>query len=405
MLPGWRRGGWPRRASRRRTRRPRLPRRPARQTTRSWPARPCSAGCGAASRPTSARGSGFCGRSSRRDTSRARLPGRWAWNGKAMTRSRSDGKKASGLGPRASGMAALVAVMAACAGGKDAVDITKPVTGAEANNATRAYEKGLEEKKSQNYLEATRYFERVRNNFPYSQYAALAYLSLADMTYERDDYASAAAAYQDFVKSHPSHPKADYASFRVGLAHYQDRPSDFFLLPPSSEKDESPVTSALDALNRFVISYPKSEYITKARDLIHDCRERLAAHERYVANFYWKREAWRGAAGPATGLPHTYGDPQGRRVNDHPVRSRARRPPHTKARTAPNTALQRFLQEAPNDPRRRDAEARLQQIPAAPPPAPPTTAQPAPPPADHPPQPTATVLPRRSWNAPPLRWM
>ncbi len=181
-------------------------------------------------------------------------------------------------------MAALVAVMAACAGGKDAVDITKPVTGAEANNATRAYEKGLEEKKSQNYLEATRYFEWVRNNFPYSQYAALAELSLADMTYERDDYASAAAAYQDFVKSHPSHPKADYASFRVGLAHYQDRPSDFFLLPPSSEKDESPVKSALDALNRFVISYPKSEYITKARDLIHDCRERLAAHERYVAN-------------------------------------------------------------------------------------------------------------------------
>src|SRR5216683_173775 len=275
MLPGWRRGGWPRRASRRRTRRPRLPRRPARQTTRSWPARPCSAGCGAASRQTSARSGGSCGRSSRRDTSQARRPGRSAWNGKAMTRSTSE-KKTSDLRPQASGAALLLVILSACAGGKDAVDITKPVTGAEANNATRAYEKGLEEKKSQNFLEATRYFEWVRNNFPYSQYAALAELSLADMTYERDDYASAAAAYQDFVKSHPSHPKADYAAFRVGLAHYQDRPSDFFLLPPSSEKDESPIKAALDALNRFVISYPKSEYITKARDLIHDCRERRA---------------------------------------------------------------------------------------------------------------------------------
>jgi outer membrane protein assembly factor BamD len=263
-----------------------------------------------------------------------------------------------------------MAVMAACAGGKDAVDITKPVTGAEASNATRAYEKGLEEKKSQNYLEATRYFEWVRNNFPYSQYAALAELSLADMTYERDDYASAATAYQDFVKSHPSHPKADYASFRVGLAHYQDRPSEFFLLPPSSEKDESPVKAALDALNRFVISYPKSEYITKARDLITDCRERLAAHERYVANFYWKREAWRGAAGRLIGLADTYGDLQGGRVKADSLWSAAQAWHNAKDLAAEKTALQRFLQEAPNDPRRRDAEARLKQIPAPPPTAP-----------------------------------
>jgi outer membrane protein assembly factor BamD len=328
-----------------------------------------------------------------------------------MTRSTSE-KKTSDLRPQASGAALLLVVLSACAGGKDAVDITKPVTGAEANNATRAYEKGLEEKKSQNFLEATRYFEWVRNNFPYSQYAALAELSLADMTYERDDYASAAAAYQDFVKSHPSHPKADYAAFRVGLAHYQDRPSDFFLLPPSSEKDESPVKAALDALNRFVISYPKSEYITKARDLIHDCRERLAAHERYVANFYWKREAWRGAAGRLIGLADTYGDLQGGRVKADSLWSAAQAWHNAKDLAAEKTALQRFLQEAPNDPRRRDAEARLKQIPAAPPPAPPaatpkideltpdrplpTTPQPTPPPADQPPQPTAPGEPPRS---------
>jgi outer membrane protein assembly factor BamD len=309
-------------------------------------------------------------------------------------------------------VAALLAVMVACAGGKDAVDITKPVTGAEANNATRAYEKGLEEKKSQNFLEATRYFEWVRNNFPYSQYAALAELSLADMAYERDDYLAAATAYQDFVKSHPSHPKADFAAFRVGLAHYQDRPSDFFLLPPSSEKDESPVKAALDALNRFVTSYPKSDYITKARDLITNCRERLAAHERYVANFYWKREAWRGAAGRLIGLADTYGDLQGGRVKADSLWSAAQAWHNAKDLAAEKTALQRFLQEAPTDPRRRDVEARLKQLPAPLPPAPPaatpkideltpdrpaaTTPQPLPPPADQPPQPTVPGEPPRS---------
>ena len=35
------------------------------------------------------------------------------------------------------------------------------------------------EKGDQNVMEATRYFEAVRNSFPYSQYAALSELALA----------------------------------------------------------------------------------------------------------------------------------------------------------------------------------------------------------------------------------
>jgi outer membrane protein assembly factor BamD len=187
-------------------------------------------------------------------------------------------------------------LLCGCAGSKDSLDITKPVTGAEATNAERAYKRGIAEKADKNYIEATRYLEWVRTNFPYSQYSSLAELAIADMAYEREDWGAAAAAYQDFVKSHPSHPKADYASFRVGLAYYQDKPSDFWLMPPSDEKDQTPIRSALDALQRFVISYPKSDLVPKARDIINACRERLAAHDKYVAEFYWKRNAWKGAA-------------------------------------------------------------------------------------------------------------
>src|SRR5277367_6460259 len=102
-------------------------------------------------------------------------------------------------------------LLGACASNKEAfdinkpIDLTKPVTSAEASTAEKAYKKGIEQKSGSSYVEATRYFEYVRNNFPYSQYAALSELALADMAYERDDYGSAAAAYADFVKSHPSH--------------------------------------------------------------------------------------------------------------------------------------------------------------------------------------------------------
>ena len=289
----------------------------------------------------------------------------------------------------------------ACAGSNPGVDITKPVTGAEASNAAKAYEKGVQEKKDQNPLEATRYFEYVRNNFPYSQYASLAQLAIADMAFERDDWTTAATLYQDFVKSHPSHPKADYASFRVGLAYYQDKPSEWFLLPPSREKDQAPIRSALDAFQRFTLAYPKSEFIHRAKDLIADCRERLAGHERYVADFYWKRNAWRGAAGRLMGLADIYGDLEGGKVRSDSLWSAALAYRNAKDPAREKVALQRLLQEAPDSPHRRDAEQMLKELPALPSPAPPQQQPPAapgkppapstseqPPPADLPPRPT-----------------
>ncbi|TMB39766.1 MAG: tetratricopeptide repeat protein [Deltaproteobacteria bacterium] len=278
-------------------------------------------------------------------------------------------------------LCAAAVLFAACAGGKDSLDITKPVTGAEATNAERAYKRGINEKNDKNYIEATRYLEWVRSNFPYSQYSALAELALADMAFEREDFASAATAYQDFVKSHPSHPRADYASYRVGLAFYQDKPSDFWLLPPSYEKDQTPIRSANDALQRFVISYPKSEYVPRARDLINVCRERLAAHDRYVADFYWKRNAWKGAAGRFLSLADTYGDLEAGRLRGEALWRAGEAYRNLGDKGSEKKTLQRLVQEAP-----RNAEAKPP--PRSDLPEPQSSTPPRPSPVPNEPQPT-----------------
>ena len=260
------------------------------------------------------------------------------------------------------------ALLASCAGGGgNTVDITKPITGEAATNASRAYQQGLDEKNRSSFVEATRYFEWVRNNFPYSQYAALSELALADMGFERGDFAAAATAFQDFVKAHPSHPKAAYASFHAGLSNYQDKPSDWFLLPPAHEKDQGPIKTALDSLQRFTLGYPKSEFVPKARELIADCRERLAAHERYVADFYWKREAWKGAAGRLLTLADTYGDLNGGKTRGDSLWRAAAAYRNAKDPGNEREVLKRLVQEAPGDPHRGEAEARLKTIPNEPP--------------------------------------
>jgi outer membrane protein assembly factor BamD len=256
---------------------------------------------------------------------------------------------------------AVLGMVVACSHGKDA---TKPASGDAAKNGAAVYAQAQQERKDQNYLQAQTLFEAVRANFPYSQYAALSELALADMAFDRDDYGAAATAYQDFVKAHPSHPKADYAAFRVGLARYEDKAGDWFILPPSYERDQTPVRQALDAFNKFVLSYPKSEFVTRARDLINDCRQRLASHDRYVAGFYEKHEAWRGAANRWLTLADTYGDLEGGKVKGSSLWRAAEDYRKANDPGRERAALQRLVQESPTDPHRGEAQAMLSKLPA-----------------------------------------
>jgi outer membrane protein assembly factor BamD len=309
----------------------------------------------------------------------------------------------------------LCAALCACASSGNNVDITKPITGEASTNAEKAYRKGLEEKSSSGYLEATRYFEWVRNNFPYSQYAALSELALSDMAFERDDFTGSAVSYGEFVKSHPSHPKADYASFRVGLSHFSDRASESFLLPPAHEKDQGPVRLALESFQKFLRAFPKSGLVTEARRLSDECRERLAAHERYVADFYWKKQAWKGAAGRYLSIADTYGDLRNGSVKAEALWRAGESLAQAGQQDEEREVLERLLAETTQTERRRDAQTRLAELQrlkalpkpspapapapdgktdAAPAPAAPPPAAPAPAPADKPSAPPPPEAPK-----------
>ena len=259
---------------------------------------------------------------------------------------------------------ALCAGLLACAGKKADVDVTKPVTGAEASNAAKAYEKGVTERKEQNPVEAVRFFEFVKNNFPYSQYAALAELAIADMDFDHDDWNGAANAYADFVKSHPSHPQAPYAAYRVGFSRYNDKPSDWFLYPPSSEKDQNPLRQAMDGYSRFLASYPKSDLVPKAQIELTDCRERLVAHERYVAKWYEGKDEWRGAANRYLYIADAYGDLREGHLRAEMLWHAAEIYRRANDAADERATLIRFVQDAPSDPHRKDADERIKTLPA-----------------------------------------
>ncbi len=175
-------------------------------------------------------------------------------------------------------------------------DATKPIT--YSLTAKQNYEKGVEELKDENYPEAQKYFQFVRSKFPFSKYAVLAELAIADTQFDRGNYTEAVDSYKQFMRLHPTHEKVTegYAAFRVGECAYKDMPDDVWLLPPSYEKDQSAVGDTLRELDEFVKKYPDSQYVKKAQPLRREALKRLVDHEVYVARFYLDRNHPKAAA-------------------------------------------------------------------------------------------------------------
>jgi len=224
-----------------------------------------------------------------------------------------------------------------------------------ASEASTNLKRGDEALESSQYQLAEKYFEYVKTKFPFLEASRQAELRLADVSYERELWTEAADRYNGFVKLHPTHAKVDYAAYRAALSHYRDIPGDWFMLPPSSEKDQTQVRAAWDALNEFTKTYTQSQYLEDAKKKQADIRDRLIRHEVYVADFYEKRDRWSAAASRLETVVQKYPGPDDDRYlfRLHDLYSRLKDQP--KARDA----LQRIITRLPGTPAAERAQKML----------------------------------------------
>jgi outer membrane protein assembly factor BamD len=200
-------------------------------------------------------------------------------------------------------LSAFLAFSAAGCAALSSAESATPDYSAQAESNLR---KGDEAMERRDFEQAAAYFEYVRTKFPYLEVANQAELKLADLEFAREQFPEAREKFQSFIKLHPTHPQVDYAAYRGALTHVEAIPGDFFLLPPSYEKDQTEVRSALRALTDFLEQYPKSSYVPEAQKKVDEVRRRLAEHELYVASFYARRERWKAVAQRLEGLLERY---------------------------------------------------------------------------------------------------
>ena len=159
-------------------------------------------------------------------------------------------------------------------------------------NAEEAYENALADFRRDDCLDAEPAFRSIRREYPYSRFAALSELRVADCKFKERSFAEAITAYRQFVRFRPSHQQIPYARFRIAESHFKQIPRSRILYPPNHELDQRPVHESLRQLRRFVLDFPDDDRIPEAAEMIQACLRVLANHELYTARFYLRREAY-----------------------------------------------------------------------------------------------------------------
>jgi outer membrane protein assembly factor BamD len=166
-------------------------------------------------------------------------------------------------------------LMTGCAGDDKAVQtqVEKP--------ADALYKEAEAALKSENYEEATRLFQEVERQHPYSQYATKAQLMAAYSAYEGDNYDDAIMALDRFIELHPGAADIDYAYYLKALAYYEQI-SDV-------ARDQGLTKEALNAFDTLVQRFPESKYARDSKLKMDLTNDHLAGKEMEIGRYYLNR--------------------------------------------------------------------------------------------------------------------
>jgi outer membrane protein assembly factor BamD len=143
------------------------------------------------------------------------------------------------------------------------------------------YQQGLTRFNKRDYSEAVKKFEQLKSSFPDSPpYTIWAELKVGDCYFFRKEYVEAIAAYEEFKKIHPTHEEMPYVQYQIAMAHFNQM--------LTRDRDQTFTKKALSNFEYLVANYPPSLFTEKAKGKIEICKKRLADHEFYVGNYYYK---------------------------------------------------------------------------------------------------------------------
>jgi outer membrane protein assembly factor BamD len=152
------------------------------------------------------------------------------------------------------------------------------------------FERGTKALDERRWFTAREYFRQIWDGYPQSPYRADAKLGLGD-TYLGERSAQAFVLgineFREFLAFFPTHPRADYAQYKLAMAYY------YQMARP--ERDQTNTKEALREFDVFFERFPNSELMPEVRKHHREARDRLSQSEYRVGLFYFRSRWYPGA--------------------------------------------------------------------------------------------------------------
>jgi outer membrane protein assembly factor BamD len=138
------------------------------------------------------------------------------------------------------------------------------------------------------YQAAVDKFQDIIDNYPYSDFAVLAELKIADTYYAQELWEEALSYYRDFADLHPDHPKVSYTMYRSALCYFQQS--------RNPGRDQTFTRHAVTQLEDVMRRFPYAAEADDAEALWRELRTRLGRHALRIGDFYLDRAEFQSAA-------------------------------------------------------------------------------------------------------------
>ena len=177
----------------------------------------------------------------------------------------------------------ILVTSAACGGKKDVLP--------KGNEPDKfLFDRGTESLNARHWVTSRTYFRKILDSYPQSNYRPDAKLGLADSYLGEGTTESLILGvneYREFLTFYPTNERADYAQYKLGMAHFKQM--------RSSQRDQTESKQAVQEFQTFVTRYPNSQMLPDAQARLRESQDRLSSHEYEVGVFYFKQRWYPGA--------------------------------------------------------------------------------------------------------------